>query len=372
MSVNPQVIHQKNEAYTRKKFKRYLSQTLDDPLSDVDAFSKKLKKRRIREVASAIQHWGHLLTTNEKPKPAPSHQYPPELLDQIPHDPRYNWQSVKKYRMCVYGDRNIVQAGDVVVTHDDQKGEVEYFIQPKKNRPILMHMALVQSKSDLPPQWQVFVPSEEELITTDQDLTVPLGSITRVEPRDHVKFSPFVIRKNCLVERKAAPVDTTTIRTVLVKGYLTCSSAVLYFNPLVQLATRYMGLKCTEGEMTHLIKHDFYPYAVAMINDEQDEDDFEDTEFSATHRVPLLSGDSCNFCQEPRKMVYSSEKHKACEPCYVRLRTLYRMFQLLEPARQQFQTLKYLDHSKARMTEIYSFVSRIVEACPYSVDRMGR
>lgn len=381
MSVNIQVLQKRANRYVKRKLRKYLTQPQDDPLADALHWTKLQQRRKIREVAGSLQHYGQPLLAQRSvaPKDHPSRITEPVLMDEIDRDPLHDW-SERKYRLCIYGQREVVQEGDLIITHEDCKCMVKnFFYSADSLGTVFIHADRVKVKSEFPSTWQQFIPSDDEVIVTDQHTSVPLGSLKKVYPRDSIKLSPLVLSNQCLMERKASSerADTSLVARIMVEGFLTCRKSMLHLNSLVLLAARYLNLRCSGFQFSQLIQKDFGAFRSELDNDLEDEAEYEGTQFTMSHRIPILE-DECNFCRQQKALVVQvsdavSRVHQCCEPCYVRLRNLYRMFALLLPLRKTCHQKKMLLLEKDKddiLDVLFDGVQKLIRACPFTTDTL--
>jgi hypothetical protein len=378
LMIDPQAIYDKNREFLRSRLKEYLDSELDDPSYDLNSLSKESKEEKLKEVAQIMRYYGPVKDQSEDLE---TNTGRPELRNEMIVAEDVCWKKVKRYRLCIYGNSQVLQAGDYVLMDDNQKGVVQYFTMGCVNQEcvitnnpgdslIYVHLLRVYTKSDFSPVWQTFIKMKDEFVETDKQLTVSLGRILEVLNRDKIVFSSFVLKEDCLRERSRLGTDLTLLGKILTDSYVTADTRMLAYHPLVQKAARFVSLLCRPEYFAHLILRDFLPYSMAMSNDLDDEKQYDFGDFTMLHRLGLKE-DICTLCGLSLKLVFEegeNRKNTACESCYVRLRRMYyRIFQKLEPWRISSQCKKSIQENEDK-EEIYDNVVQLLQTSSYSLN----
>jgi len=370
--INSQTIHDKNVLFIKSKLKECLETPQDDPTYDLSCLSNESKEAKLIEVAQIMQHFGPSEKGGIPPPPCLSdNSNHPELRRQLKSDDDVCWKKVKRYRLCFYGNRQLLQKGDYVILDDDQKGVVQYFTQENKNQVVQVHITVLFTRSNFSAVWQKFLKSAEEFVITDKTTTVPLGRVIQVLPEEEVVLSCFVFKNDCLTEREQSSVDFTLTAKLLVHAYLTTDTKMLRYHPLVRAAANSVHLLCKWDYLVDLILSNFLPYSANMMNDMEDEKKFEFGDFAELRRIGVTE-DLCTVCGIFGKLVFNQEGSQfdqeschnvtACASCYIRLRKIYRgIFSILEPWRIESQSQKNVQTNE-NLEEVYLEVARLLQS----------
>lgn len=297
--------------------RRYLKRTWPDPLHGSEHWSRSKKKRKLGKIAATLQHYGPRIL-------------PVTLMDLVPVDEKHPWSKQRRFRLCLYGIRECLQSGDVICSSDNRKGIVLYFIQQEHVTCIVL--ACVKQRNELVFHWQPFISESQgsELIPTDQEYTIHLGHVETIIPKDQVKLSSFKLQQDVL-RYDFSKTLSSSVR-LMVDSYLTCKTNFLSRHPLVIQLAGFVSLWLTSAKLAEYILANFQAYRSGILEDEE-YIDF-DVPVLASYAMNL-SYDKCTLCGLYRSMVFSEQKCRACEPCYVKLRKVYRIFATLEPLRGQ-------------------------------------
>lgn len=250
----------------------------------------------------------------------------PVLREPLKHS---SWQQIKRYKICLYGNRDMLQVGDMLITNQKKKGIVEYFTLEKKMVRVYAHV--VKYRAELPNEWQVFVKNDKELIDTDETLELCLGEISKTFPASSLTMSHFQVCGKRLREKALPHALPVNIVRVLIETYLQCCRKMLHLHPLVRVAARSVSCNMDPVLFVEVLLNSFYPFAAAISNDEEDEKAYDFTEFTMIHRMNFTEG-KCAYCQQRQKIAFC-DSVQVCEPCYVQMRNLYDIFPFLESAR---------------------------------------
>jgi hypothetical protein len=331
--LDPQLIYKKKIAELQKTFQEYLKIPWPEPSANDEFYnlSKEVQQERLKEAAQMIQHFGENSTKEEtEPTERPILQREIKIID-----PEICWHSIKRYEICIHGNRQVLQKGDYVLLDDGKKGLVQYFTQ---DGVIFVHLKLIYVREDLSPVWKTFIKTSDEYIETDIDVTVPLGRV--IERFDAHQPSYFMLQNNSLCAREND--HKQSYSRTLIESYLTVDSELLMCHPLVQRCARFIHVLFKAESLAQLIFNDFSPFSAALSRDVEDTKIYEFENF-AEFRMIGLKEDVCGFCTQHQKLVFDQNGATACDSCYVRLRKIYHnIFKSLEPCRALVKSQKSL------------------------------
>ena len=315
--IDPQIIADRNEAFKLKKLNAYLQRDLPDPLAELDLLaSRKDKKRKIKLVAQAVQHY-----SVPEPPPTPENQKP-KLCSVLPND---GWQKLTRYSICLYGQQEIMQTGDFVKTYNHEHGIIDYFFSSEATT--MVSLTLCKKPKD----WQTLLSPAH--IRTNSHISVALGMILFSKTKGTFEISPFIYDNQCLRLLPLAPSRSLATEQVLLKSYLLCDKKLLHCHPLVISAARFVSLLFTPHFLADMINKKFTDLMISIVNDEEDSQALDFTEFTMLHRM-CVSEDSCSICRQLTRIACAeNETLKTCEPCFVALRKVCRIFLRLEKLR---------------------------------------
>lgn len=363
-SIDPQIIFDKKNGLIKKKLQEYVKSNIEDPAYELNTLSNESKDEKLREAAQIIKYyWSNGMLNDNMQLAVESSQ--PEVRDEMELSPDVCWKKMKRYRLCVHGNRQVLQAGDYVLLENKRKGRIAYFTKEKveQHEIVHVHLNMIYMKHDFSSVWQSFIKTKEELVCTDVLSTIMLGQIIEILNRDAILFSPFILENNCLRERVKSTPDMVTLGKLLVESYLTADSKMLHYHPLVKIATNFVSLLCKPTYISHLIMSDFMPYSMGMLNDMEDEKQYDFADFTMLNRISLRE-DVCTLCTMFNKLVFDGDTGStSCESCYVRLRKIYyRIFSKLEPWRRISQSKKLIQENED-MEEVHAAVGRLLQSC---------
>ena len=367
MQLNLQGLSERKVEYNLKKLRHYLNRPLEDPLEEVDQLAcKSEKKRKIKQIAQAVQHYHSLVAKDpvEKKTRRPEADAP-ELRYLIPFVDGYDcWREWKKYRMCVYGNKNVLQQGDLLYLEQGEKAIITdfTFTKTQEGNQISINTCLCKLKSDLPPDWQLFMSSSapDSVIRTDECKTFWLGDIRQVVYKADLKLCHFQLIRGALKlidpqqEMKVMSDRRSKAETSLMTSYITCSRKMLHHHPLVIAAAKFVNIRMSPEQMRLVILRDFYPFNVALVNDEEDAQQYDIAEFRVLHPMNNRE-DECSVCREHRRIAFDDTGHDSiCEMCYVSMRKICEFMPELERLRRIAHQTRTMPVIEAELENIIS------------------
>lgn len=298
------------------------SNDLEDPLTGVILKSEARRQKRLKLVAASIRYYSH-----DKP----------ELRNLIQFDDeKHFWRKVSMFRTCVFKNKQVIQAEDIVFTSlssDKQKmGVVKYFT--REMMTIKIHLFRCVYPADLPDDWQLFVSDKKSIIQTDEELSVQLGDMESFQDKHSIKLNSVRIINNSLHQ--------TNLRSVLpdyanhlVESYLLVHDDFLHLHRLVVLCAKFVSLKMEATMLQQIILNDFEPYRSYIENE-----DINHT-LSEFDLCPMnRDEEKCCCCLQTRKM--SAVHDSTCDVCFVSLRQILGIFNILEKHRKYTQNTRSL------------------------------
>lgn len=300
---------------THQLLRPFLEKQYPDPLFGIQSYGPSKRARRLQRVAQAVQHYGHVIT-----------RFTPRLFGVLPSEHEHE---VKSYTMCLVQPRKVVQAGDMVQV-GKQRGIIQHFYL-KDGRLIQAVVRLLREFTDLPVAWQA-LNADSRPVLTDKTQSFNLGQIDDFTPKAMVQLSEIEWRQGRLWERDEAVSDKRM--RALIDGYLTCRKTLLVKCALVQEAALYLNILKPCQLLTRLIENNF-----GLLRHDFEQAHLETKELSVVK--------SCSCCKNAKQLAYQDQTITLCELCYVKLRNLYPIFQVLEGAR------KYLRRHPAGLSKTW-------------------
>lgn len=317
------------EKYKRRKLSEYARTTLPDPLEDLRLYPTKAERRKaIRRVAEAVQHYGQSTTEPDTVSTAP------RLLDPIRHDASTDsWAQLKRFRLCVHGANDFLQQGDLIHLLTDKQGIVSHFTM--SGSQIQIHLQMCEYVQDMPADWRLMMNQPSDIVLSAESVTVSLGDIRRVTPKADVRFSDVERTRQGVyaVKRKESMDSQLAVVQSLAQGYILCRSRLLSQCPIVIDASRYIHVFLDPLRVAHWIRNDFQPFLVAIANDEEDQAQHDAPEYTTLYRMNYPES-QCTSCRNVRRIVLQEGDEVLCEGCYVRIRYVMSWLPQLEECRQ--------------------------------------
>jgi len=287
----------------------------------------------------------------------------PVLRERISHG---SWQQIERYNLCLYGNRNILRKGDIILTNSKERGLVDYFTQTNE-RTVTIHLWKVKFYSELPDKWRPFVNNEKNLILTDEPMQVYLGDISKIV---NLPLSPYQVKDDCLRERETSNKVPVNFVKLLIDTYLISCRKMLHLHPLVQAAARSVSFNMSPHTLVGVILNSFYPFANSIANDEEDEKKYDFTDYTLMNRMNCPEG-KCSYCQKVQKLAFTDLPDlQVCEKCYVNMRKLYRIFPELERARELSHVGRELNRSSMDL-EDDTIMKNIQNLCQHNPILVG-
>jgi hypothetical protein len=316
-------VRQRDENYKNRKFKQYLKRELDDPLEDIDNFSRSEKKKKILEVCKSVQHYAKYYEGEKRSEEQPNREgQRPRLVDRMQG---CEFLGVSMYQLCFFGVDNWLQSGDVVELVDGTECVIDFFYE--QTGVVNVYMAVVKTVQSIDPLWKKFLVDESKdvYIRTDEKRRASIGELLHRKPRDTVKMSTTSIERGYLKST-----NTSSIATTLAYSYLSCSNKKLHLNPWVRWCANYLNPLgvCTLSNFVWLLENKWNPLLIEFVNDGDDFTKEEVTEFEMANRTNKDEA-VCTLCEISRRVCSSSPDFSTCEPCYIKCRRLYAIFQEL-------------------------------------------
>lgn len=293
----------------------FLEKQYSDPLHRIHSYGPSKRARRLQRVAQAVQHYGNAAV-----------RFVPRLFGVLPSE---HENEVKSYTLCLVRPHKVVQAGDMVQMNK-QRGIIQHFYL-KDGKLVQVVVRLLREFANLPVAWQA-LNAESLPMLTDHMKSYYLGEIDAFTPKAKVQISEVEWRQGRLYQRDQ-PLVNKKIQA-LVDGYITCRKSLLAKSPLVQEAALYLNVFKPCQLLTRLIVQDF-----GLLK--------HDFERVHTEAKELAEIKRCNCCKNTKQTAYQDQTMTLCELCYVKLRNLYPVFQVLEGAR------KYLKQHPAGLSKTW-------------------
>jgi len=324
----------------------------------------KMKRFRVADDSQISRTWGEhseeVQTPEKKRRLLPSD---PVLKELITHQ---SWQQLKRYSLCLYGNRDILREGNIIMTNRKDKGLIQYFTQSNENT-VTIHLLKVKFHAELPDKWRPFLINEKNLILTDEPMQAYLGDISKIIT---LPLSPFQVKEDCLRERESAREIPVNFIKLLIDTYLISCRKMLHLHPLVQAAARSVSFNMSPHTLVAVILNSFYPFANAIANDEEDEKKYDFTEYTLINRMNCPEG-KCSYCQKVQKLAFADlPEVQVCEKCYVQMRKLYRIFPELEQARELSHVGREFNRSNLDL-EDDTIVKNIQALCKHNPTLVG-
>jgi len=325
--------------WKKRLLTEFLKQPLSDPLSNLDDpfMDESSKRKKVKQVAQAIQHYGKQTTKFTKDSIS--------LCNEIKFDPEiHSWQQVKMFRICVHGNNQVLNQGDMVKTFKGDSGIIQYFT--KHDDTVQIHISICLTRSSLPADWQLFIEKSnpEPLICSDENKTISLGDVISFVFQTHFTLSKLRIIGGTLKPMEEANIQNFTKFSV--ETYLITKSKLLHLHPIVIAAARFISFFMDPQKLKVIILNDFYPFRASLSNDTENEklNDFSGNLFLN----PMNRNEEvCSFCNETKRIVsFDTGSDVTCESCYVAFRTLFNIFATLEKLRHECQTSSETVHIK--------------------------
>lgn len=298
----------------------------------------------------------------------------PVLKEQIKHT---SWQQIERYAICLYGNRDILRKGDIILTNRKDKGLVEYFTQSDEGT-VTIHLFKVKLTSELPDKWRPFLVQSPEngrstapdkyLILTDEPMQACLGDISKILL---LPLSPFQVKNDCLRERQLSHDVPVNVVKLLIDTYLISCRKMLHLHPLVQAAARSVSFHMSPHTLVAIILNAFYPFASSIANDEEDEKKYDFTDYTLLNRMNCPEG-KCSYCLRVTKLAFTGVADlQVCEMCYVQMRELYRIFPELERARELSHVGRELNWNNMEMEADDLMMKQIQKLCRHNPTLLG-